>query len=139
MKCTDAGEQPFRAIIADAIGALSRSRRSTTNIYLDTRVRERGELIGPEFQNIKTRQPCIVVFVDDHPRANFGHCCRYRLYDAKSQRFLLETPAAFPPYVDDVPETFIAIHKPVQPVTGSEEIQFYAKRTKRELRPRQAR
>ena len=138
MKCTDEGK-PFRAIIADAIGALSRSRRNTTNIYLDTRVRDAGEPIGPEFQNIKARQPCIVVFVDEHPRANFGHCCRYRFYDARNQRFLHETPAAFPPYVDDAPNTLIAIHEPVQPVTGRQEIQFYAKRTQREPRPRQER
>jgi hypothetical protein len=138
MKCTDEGT-PFRAIIADAIGALSKSRRNTTNIYLDTRVRKAGEAIGPEFQNIKTRQPCFVVFVDEHPRANFGHCCRYRFYGAKNQRFLLETPAAFPPYVDFAPETLIAIHQPVQPVIGREEIEFYAKRTQREPRPRDAR
>lgn len=127
---------PFRAIIADAIGALSKSRRNTTNIYLDTKVRKAGEPIGPEFQNIKARQPCLVVFVDDHPRANFGHCCSYRLYEEKSQRFLLETPAAFPPYVDDVPKTFIAIHEPVQPVIGRQEIEFYGKRTQRQPRPR---
>lgn len=138
MKRTDDGE-PFRAIIADAIGALSQSRLSTANIYLDTRVRKEGELIGPGFQSIRTRRPCFVVFVDEHPRANFGHCCRYRFYDAKSQRFLLETPAAFPPYVDDVPETFVAIHEPVRPMIGRQEIEFYANHTQRGLRPGQRR
>jgi hypothetical protein len=120
MKSKDDPEA-FRSVIADAIGSLSESRSRTTNLYLDTRAFERDELVGPTFQDIRTRQRCLVVFVDEHPRANFGHSCRYRFYDAKNHRFLYETPAAFPPYVDFIPKTFFAIHKAVEPVLGSYE------------------
>ena len=117
MRTKDA--RAFRSVIEHAIGSLSESRSRTANVYLDTRARERDEWVGPTFQDIRTRQRCLVVFVDEYPTANFGHDCRYRFYDAKTQRFLYETPAAFPPYVDFIPQTFIAIHKAVEPVLGS--------------------
>ena len=112
--------EAFRSIAEHAVGSLSRSRRLTANVYLDTRERERDELVGPTFQDIRTRQRCLVVFVDEHPRANFGHACRYRFYDAKTHRFLYETPAAFPPYVDFIPKTLVAVHRAVEPVLGSQ-------------------
>lgn len=111
--------EAFHSVIKDAVGSLSESRSRTANVYLDTRALEKDEPVGPTFQDIRTRQRCLVVFVDEHPRANFGHDCRYRFYDAKSHRFLYETPAAFPPYVDFIPKTFVAIHTAVKPVLGS--------------------
>ena len=108
--------EAFQRVIADAVGALRRSRRRSTNLYLDTRVYKEGVLIGPSIQNIRTERSCVVVFVDDNPRANFAHDCRYRFYDAESQRFLSETPAQFPPYVDWIPKTYVAIHEPIQPL-----------------------
>src|SRR5262245_35660788 len=82
----------FRSIIDNAKSSLSRPGNLTTNLYLDTRVFERGELVGPTFQDIRARQRSLVVFVDEHPKANFGHWCRYRFYDAKSHRFRYEVP-----------------------------------------------
>jgi len=103
----------FEKIIANAIHALTPSERSSVNVYLDIRPYRAGALVGPSLQSIRTRRPSIVVFVDQEPLANFSHKCRYRFYDPWSQRFLYETPAQFPPYVDRVPATYAAIHEPV--------------------------
>ena len=100
--------EAFKKVIADAIGALPRACRRSTNLYLDTRAYKEGVLIGPAIQNIRTKRPCFIVLVDMNPLANFGHDCRYRFYDARSQRFLYETPAQFPPYVDWIPKTYVA-------------------------------
>jgi hypothetical protein len=104
-----------RDIINDALKALSRERRRTTNLYLETVPWMKNSLIGPDFQNIRARQPSILVFADDDPMANFGHRCRYRFYDAKTHAFLYEVAAQFPPYLDFVPATYKVFHEPVRP------------------------
>lgn len=104
----------FRKIIRDAVGSLSQRRRRSTNLYLDTRAYGGTRAVGPPVQKIETRGRCFVVFVDDEPRANFAHSCRYRFYEAGSQRFMYETRAQFPPYVNYVPRTYLAIYKPVR-------------------------
>ena len=80
-----------------AFGRLPFAQRSTTNLHLDMHIYERGEMIGPEFQKIIAPQTSLLVFADDEPRANFGHRCRYMLYDEKTGKFLSELPARFPP------------------------------------------
>jgi hypothetical protein len=71
--------------------------------------------VGPAVQRIRAKRNCIVVFADDNPFANFGHNCRYFFYDAKSQAFLGETPARFPPYVDWIPLEYELIHSAARP------------------------
>jgi hypothetical protein len=109
-------QRPFRKIINDALLALSPERRRTTNLYLDTVPHMKDEFIGPAFQDIRAPQRCLLVFADDDPMANFGHPCRYRFYDEKTQRFLQEVPARFPPYLSFVPNSFRAFYEPVRAV-----------------------
>jgi hypothetical protein len=111
----EARPEGFEKIIADAIDSVPPARRRSTNLYLNTQVYEAGVLIGPAIQKIRTSRPSILVFVDEHPRANFGHDCRYRFYDAETQRFFEEKAARFPPYVDRIASTYVAIHEPVGP------------------------
>jgi hypothetical protein len=54
------------------------------------------------------------VFADDDPRANFGHACRYLLYDADTSEFQHESPARLPPYVTTKPDTLRPFHAPVR-------------------------
>jgi hypothetical protein len=88
----------FRDIIDDAIGALTPAQRRTTDLYLDRTPYAKGAVIGPRVQEVRAKKRCLVVFVDENPRANFGHDCRYRLYDARSHKWLCEERARFPPY-----------------------------------------
>ena len=106
----------YRDIINDALNAPPSKRRRTTNLYLDTVPHAQGSFIGPEFQEIRARQRCLLVFADDDPLANFGHPCRYRFYDEKTHAFLYEVAARFPPYLRAVPSTFRVFHEAVRAV-----------------------
>lgn len=88
--------------------------RQGTNLYLDLKVREPGEMLGPEFQRIEVARPSVLVFADDDPMANFGHDCRYLLYDPKTGERHSEIPARFPPWLKKPPETLRAFHEPVR-------------------------
>jgi hypothetical protein len=85
------------------------------NLHIDMHIYEEGEVIGPKFQKIVAPQTCILVFADDEPLANFGHSCRYLLYENKTGKFLQETPARFPPVADaKQTRTLKPFHEPVR-------------------------
>jgi hypothetical protein len=98
----------------DAFRALLGAKLESTNLYIDEEIRAKGQHIGPEFDKILAERETIVVFVDEEPRANFSHPCRYRLYDAKTAELYRDTPARFPPYTKKVPETLRGFHLPVE-------------------------
>jgi hypothetical protein len=101
----------FQDIIDDAVGALTPKQRTTTDLYLDLAPYEKGAIIGPQVQGVQAKQRCLIVFVDEDPRANFGHACRYRFYDVRSHRRLGEERARFPPYRPGRKAgTFVRIH-----------------------------
>ncbi len=106
-------EAVFQQISSHAFGNLSAQQRLTTNLFLDRRVYQKGEKLGPEFQNIVVDKPSVLVFADDHPLANFAHDCRYLLYDSTTGTLDRVVPARFPPYLAKVPETLTAFHQPV--------------------------
>lgn len=116
----------FERARTHAFANLSYEKRGKTNLYLDEHVYEEGEKIGPEIQKIVARRPSILVFADDEPRANFGHDCRYILYDAKTGAFDREVPARLPP-VADVRKlrTLRAFHEPVQFNAQASEFRLY--------------
>jgi hypothetical protein len=98
-----------------AFERLSFAQRETTNLYIDMHIYEMGEVIGPKFQKIVAPQTSILVFADDEPLANFGHTCRYLLYENKTGKFLQETPARFPPVADaKQTRTFKPFHEPMR-------------------------
>lgn len=116
MLCDWVRRYRYRDIINDALNAAPSERRRTTNLYLDTAPHPKGSFIGPEFQQIRAPQRCLLVFADDDPLANFGHPCRYRFYDEKTHAFLYEVAARFPPYLRFVPSTFRLFHESVRAV-----------------------
>ncbi len=97
-----------------AFQLLSATERQTTNLHIDQRVFKKGELLGPEFQKIVVQKDSLLVFADDKPLANFGHDCRYILYDATSGEYYATIPARFPYYRDKKPATLNSFHTPVQ-------------------------
>lgn len=101
-----------------AVSTLSAETRQTTNLHIDEHIHQKGEKLGPEFQNIEVEKPSILVFADDQPLANFGHACRYLLYDAESAVFYREIPARFPPYTLKPPASLKPLHVPVKFVPG---------------------
>jgi hypothetical protein len=107
-------DELFDRIRAHAFTRLSSRQREKTNLYLDYRVYGEGEKIGPAFQKIVVSKPSILVFADDEPMANFGHNCRYILYDAESGDPHSEIAARFPPFLKKAPETLKPFHQPVR-------------------------
>jgi Peptidase C13 family len=112
--------QVFERIRAHAYNSVPAVLIQTTNLYLDRRVREKGETLGPAFQKIIADESSVLVFADDQPLANFGHTCRYLLYDPKNGNPRREIPARFPPFLNKRPDTLEAFHEPIriQPITS---------------------
>jgi hypothetical protein len=79
-----------------AVNHLSAHRAQQTNLSVDTQIYEGGSEIGPPIQRITVDGPTLVVFADDDPMANWGHACRYLLYDAESGVLKREVPARLP-------------------------------------------
>jgi len=98
---------------AHAFSQLAFEVRHTTNLYLDERIIQPGEMIGPRRRQISVDRPSVFVFADDRPDADFSHPCRYLLYDAKNGDLHHEVHAQFPPYLTKSP-TFKTFHEPVQ-------------------------
>jgi len=113
MRC-DEWARAYRDITNDALNVRSSTRRHTTNLYLDTVPYMKDDFIGPEFQDIQAPQRCLLVFADDDPMANFGHPCRYLLYNEKTHAFVAEVQARFPPHLQFAPKTFRVFHEPVR-------------------------
>ena len=108
----------FGLVRVNAFRQLPWSRIQTTNLYLDERIYETGDLIGPPHQNIHADRRSVLIFADDDPLANFSHTCRYLLYDAESGELHREVQAKFPPYVKARPETLQVFHEPVRPIAS---------------------
>jgi hypothetical protein len=79
-----------------AVSHVSPDARLATNLSIDRHVYQSGEEIGPPRRRIRVTHRTIVVFADDDPRANWGHRCRYLLYDADSGELTREVEARLP-------------------------------------------
>lgn len=119
-------ERLFERVRVHAFRGLSYEQRATTNLFLDERIYKEGETIGPEFQRIVAYRPSALVFADDQPGANYGHSCRYLLYDATTGEFQREVAARFPPIVDAKQrKTLRAFHEPVRLVENRDLFYLY--------------
>ena len=110
----DTKEQVLVRVRTHAFRSLSPQQLETTNLYLDEKVYAKGARLGPEFQKVVVPKPSLLVFADDHPTANFGHDCRYLLYDPATGDLHAEIPARFPPFLDQHDSTVTPFHEPVQ-------------------------
>jgi hypothetical protein len=111
---TKRGSVVFARVRNHAFEQLEWEKRRMTNLYWDTRVFEPGTKIGPAREKVIVDRPSILVFADDNPQANFGHDCRYLLYDAKTGDLYHEKLAQFPPFEKGPSPTLQAFHEPVQ-------------------------
>jgi len=115
----DRGPLPASRVAAikdRAYRAVEPARLGQVNLYLDQRIVADGEQLGPAFQELRAPRPSVLVFVDEEPTANFGHSCRYLLFDPESGELHTELPARFPPWGARIPESMDPFHQPVRPV-----------------------
>lgn len=108
-------QRVLQSVQSHAFEHISFAQRGTTNLHIDMHIYEKGETIGPAFQKIVAPQSSLLVFADEEPRANFGHRCRYLLYDNNTGAFRQEVPARFPPVADaGQARTLRVFHEPVR-------------------------
>jgi hypothetical protein len=106
----------FSPVREAAFRLVEPARLASTNLHLDRRLREEGELLGPEFQQLRAPRTSVLVFVDDQPDANFGHACRYLLFNPETSALHTTFAARFPPWQERIPESFETFHRPVHPL-----------------------
>lgn len=107
-------EDPFGRIQDQAMRLLSPARAGSTNLFLQRGVLKRGAVVSSHRRRIPIRRESVMVFVDDHPTANWSHACRYQFYDPKTAELHTEVQAEFPPYMaTSPPKTYEAFHEPI--------------------------
>ncbi len=113
---TTADDRILGQVREQAYRWLDPAKIGQTNLAVDHTVRDEGELLGPEFQQLVAQRPAIVVFADEEPQANFGHQCHYLLYDPESAELYAVLPARFPPWTGSIPDSLETFHAPIKPV-----------------------
>lgn len=97
----------------DAVERLKKEGTTASNLFIDERIINAGDKIIAGTDEIAVYQDTIMVFVDDDPEYNWSHPCRYFLYDALKGGFLKQVDAGFPPYMFDIPATYLPFYKQV--------------------------
>lgn len=78
------GEGPLARIQSDARLRLAFERREPSNLWIESEVLRRGHTIHAQHQQIEIERDTVLVFADDAPLANWGHPCRYLLYEPEN-------------------------------------------------------
>ena len=93
-------------IQSDARLRLALERREPSNLWIHSDVLKRGHTIEAQHQKIEIERDTVVVFADDAPLANWGHPCRYLLYEPENGELYRKIDAQFPPSLTDLPDAF---------------------------------
>jgi len=106
----------LKKVQKNAFDRLSWAKARDTNLYVDSNLLRRGATINASHQKIRVQRDSVMVFADDAPLYNWGHPCRYLLYDGKSGELYSKTNAEFPPNLVEPKVTMKAFHQPVAAV-----------------------
>jgi hypothetical protein len=109
----DRPEGHLHRIQSDARMRLAFERREPSNLWIESEVLRRGQVIDARHQQIEIERDTVVVFADDAPLLNWGHPCRYLLYEPENGELYRTVEAQFPPYLTKMPETYKPFHEPV--------------------------
>ncbi len=83
------------------------SGEDSSVMYLDEKIYHKEEILDIVDQEIKFEKPSYFVFIDEQSGYNWGHRCRYYLFDASNGKLLKEIHGSFPPFFNKkTPETF---------------------------------
>jgi hypothetical protein len=105
---------PFRRIQDQAVRFLSPTRTGSTSLYVQLAVLKRGANVYSHRRKIAVRRESVMVFIDDHPTANWSHPCRFQFYDPKTSELHTEVLTEFPPFLEtSPPKTYQAFHEPI--------------------------
>lgn len=107
-------EKVYKFIQENAVRQLSWKRYHGTNLHLLEQSLQPGSRILAHRQEIPIDRDTIMVFADDAPLFNWGHPCRYLLYDAGSGEKYNEVSAQFPINLKKRISGFKTFHEPVR-------------------------
>ena len=105
---------PFERIQSDARLRLAFEHRQPSNLWIQRETLRRGQTIEAQHQKIEIERDTVMVFADDAPLANWGHACRYLLYEPENGELYRTVDAQFPPYLTEESETFTPFHRPIR-------------------------
>jgi hypothetical protein len=97
-------------IASIVIGALEPAERAGSVAYLCVTPFAAGQALAVPVQPVVIDRDCYVAFVDAHPRANWGHDCRYLLIDARTGE-VTSHPRRFPAFTA-ADERWRVVHRP---------------------------
>lgn len=80
-------------------------------MYIEQRMYKQGDALHLADQNIAFDRPSFYVFIDEQPAYNWGHSCKYFIYDAMSGEFLKEIHANFPPFFSESPSETLELFR----------------------------
>lgn len=93
-----------------AMAQLTVDERRNGVLYLDQRELAPNSLVSIDGREVQVRTASAMAFVDQEPRANWGHACRYMLIDLAGGG-VTSIPAQFPPYLRHVPAELHVVFK----------------------------
>lgn len=84
-------------IQTDAVDRMWLAGATESNLSIRREVLSPGTTLDLQDRSLKIKRDTVLVFVDDQPLANWGHPCRYLLYEPKRGRLYSTLNASFPP------------------------------------------
>jgi hypothetical protein len=99
-----------KEIAERVLSTLSNGERDKSVIYLDTKELPAGSTIEIAEREVRLPWQGVLAFIDLEPQANWGHACRYLLFDRASGE-MLSFEAQFPPYLRGPSETLTLLWK----------------------------
>lgn len=98
-------------VAADLLDRLTSDERARWVVYLDSRVRQAGDVLDLAGTHVALDQDAMIAFVDEAPGANWHHPCHYLIAPVRggeTRRY----PAGTPPSLDGLPPTWRVLWKP---------------------------
>jgi hypothetical protein len=108
-------EETLARVRSQAFKCLNPRQVHSTNLHVDRKLHLKGAGVGHPHDKLRIKRDSVLVFADDHPLANFGHDCRYLLFDPASGEQHGALHASFPPYRESrhVIDSLHTFHCPV--------------------------
>ncbi|MHC4692712.1 MAG: hypothetical protein ACYS67_08215 [Planctomycetota bacterium] len=94
-----------------ALDAMSTEDRSKQVVYVDETVHSSQSDLYIGKTCLRLAYDAVVVFIDEEPGVNWGHACRYLIYNIETGE-LSEVRESFPPSLTEAPRTYRLVWKP---------------------------
>jgi hypothetical protein len=94
-----------------ALDTISNENRTKHVVYVDETVHSSQSELYIGKTRLRLTYDAVVVFIDEEPGVNWGHACRYLIYNVATGE-VSEVPESFPPSLTEAPRTYRLVWKP---------------------------